>query len=72
MYKMVGGSAMGQKSGCLLPSNALHTLAMIVDDNQDNAGGAGEAAEPTIKAREVVYCGICTFPPEVPSFSFSY
>jgi len=44
---------------------------MIVDDNQDNAAGAAEAGQPTIKAREVVYCGICTFPPEVLCFSFS-
>jgi len=60
-----GGSAM------VVGNPASACPPMIVDNNQDDTAGPGEDGEPTIGAREVVYCGICTFPPEVPSFSFS-
>jgi hypothetical protein len=40
---------------------------MIVDDNHiDSVPGAAEASD-AIKAHEVVYYAICTFPPEVAS-----
>jgi hypothetical protein len=54
-----------QKSVAAKPALA-DSFVMIVDDNQNDAAPeTAEASDTTIKAKDIVYCAICTFPPEV-------
>ena len=37
----------------------------MADDNSADVVGGTNGGESTSKANEVIYCAICTFPPEV-------
>lgn len=63
---MCGGSAASHFHPTTLALS--DSFVMIVDDNHNDAvPGAADGSDATIKAHEVIYCAICTFPPEVAS-----
>jgi hypothetical protein len=42
----------------------------MIDDSSNDVHTAASQEDITVEATEVIYCAICTFPPEVPNPPF--
>jgi len=58
----------------LFVTNAHHRIPFLltnmIDDSSNDVHTAASQDDATAEATEVIYCAICTFPPEVPNPPF--